>query len=196
MVSGMQESASPFPAPHLPDLPGSCTLDAARMRPVMILRVCPDTNPTYPVDLMRFWNPVPALLLLVGLLSTSCAAPPSEPALEGPVHEFIEAFNAHDVNRMATLVHEDITWLAVQGDSVSVQSQGVDMLKSGLSGYFEAIPSALSTVEAVMEADRFVSVWERAHWESNGQPASQSSLAVYEVVDDRIKRVWYYPEMD
>lgn len=107
----------------------------------------------------------------------------------------MSAYNAHDIPAMLALVHPDVQWLSVEGDSVSVQTDGAEALAESLQGYFQSIPSSRSTVESMMEAGRFVTVWERAHWERGGKPASQSSLAVYEIADGRIVRIWYYPAM-
>ncbi len=39
----------------------------------------------------------------------------------------------------------------------------------------------------------FVSTVERATWKRGDQPMSQDSFAVYEIREQRILRVWYYP---
>lgn len=111
------------------------------------------------------------------------------------VEQFIAAYNAHDVSVMLSLVNPEIQWLSIEGDSIAVQANGADELANSLRAYFESSPSSRSTVESMMEADRYVSVWERAHWELRGEPASQSALAVYEIENGRISRVWYYPAM-
>lgn len=97
---------------------------------------------------------------------------------------------------MLSLVHPNVQWLSVMGDTVSVQTNGADELAESLLGYFESLPSSRSTVESMMQAGRFVSVWERAHWERDGESQSQSSLAVYEINDGAITRIWYYPAME
>ncbi len=38
-----------------------------------------------------------------------------------------------------------------------------------------------------------VSAVETAHWQSKGQERSQASLSVYEIIDGKVRRVWYYP---
>lgn len=74
------------------------------------------------------------------------------------------AYSAHDIPAMLALVHPDVQWLSVDGDSVSVQTNGAEALAESLEGYFRSVPSSRSTVESMMEAGRFVTVWERAHW--------------------------------
>ena len=54
------------------------------------------------------------------------------------------------------------------------------------TGYFASIPSARC----------YVVVRERAHWIRDGEELSQTSLAVCEIEDARVRRVWYHPSGD
>lgn len=109
------------------------------------------------------------------------------------VEAFMAAYNDHDVEAMLELVHPEVQWLSVEGDSIHVEADGASALGSAMREYFASTPSSRSTMVDVMEAGRFVSVRERATWEGEEGAGTQSALAVYEVVAGRILQVWYYP---
>ncbi len=136
------------------------------------------------------------LFVLATTMSSTLAQEAPDRSPSRIVEQFISAYNAHDIDAMLGFVHPGVQWLSVDGDTVLVQTSGADELADALKGYFKSVPSSRSTVESMMTAGRFVSVWERAHWERNGAPASQSALTVYEIQDDHIVRVWYYPSME
>ena len=117
----------------------------------------------------------------------------SEPP-EQVVRAFVAAFNAHDPAAMIALAHEDVQWLFVNGDKVMVEAEGKEALKKSMTGYFKSIPSAKSTMEKQMSVGNYVTVWERASWETKNGTRSQAALAVYLVEQGKIRRVWYYPE--
>ena len=48
-------------------------------------------------------------------------------------------------------------------------------------------------IEKRLGVGRFAAVRERAYWMRGGVEVSQASLAVYEIRDGLIRRVWYYP---
>lgn len=111
------------------------------------------------------------------------------------VEKFIEAFNRHDVDAMAALTDPGVQWLSVNGDKISVETSGQDALRGSMKSYFASIPTAKSKIERSMVAGHFVTVWERATWQAKSGEKSQSSLAVYELKEGKILRVWYYPVM-
>lgn len=138
---------------------------------------------------------LPPLLTVVALalaLPMSLAASTDESPLK-TVESFMAAYNAHDVDAMVALSHPEIQWLSLEGAAIAIEAEGADALKAAMESYFAAIPSSRSVAESTMEAGRFVSVWERAEWQGKDGPQSQSALAVYEVEDRKIRRVWYYP---
>lgn len=136
-----------------------------------------------------------ALPMLFVIMSTAITSAQDSSA-ESPtstVERFIAAFNSHDVEAMLQLTHADVQWLYIHEDTLMLEANGVAALEKAMRGYFSMIPSAHSTVEAKMEAGEFVSVWERVRWEGKNGEKTQSSLAVYEVKEGLIRRVWYYP---
>lgn len=79
---------------------------------------------------------------------------------------------------MLALSHPQVQWLSVSGDTISVEADGAEALKTAMEEYFEAVPSSRSSAEAVMEAGRFVSVWERARWHGAKRPGSLSRFPI------------------
>ncbi len=104
-----------------------------------------------------------------------------------------KAFNEHDVNAMAANVTNDIKWLSIVGDSLVIEASGREALKEGMQSYFKAIPSTRSEIEAALLSGSFVAVRERAFWKGKDGEQSQFSLAVYEMRNEKIVRVWYFP---
>lgn len=109
------------------------------------------------------------------------------------VEAFMAAYNDHDVEAMLELVHPEVQWLSVEGDSIHVEADGASALGRAMRAYFTSTPSSRSMVDDVMGAGRFISVRERATWEGEDGTRVQSALAIYEVENGRILRVWYYP---
>jgi len=113
---------------------------------------------------------------------------------EAVVRAQLAAFNAQDVEAMVRQVAQDFVWYTIKGDEMSVEVRGIEALKKGMHSYFMSLPSARSEIHTMSTNGNFVSVRERATWKSKtGEDRSQNALAVYEVVDGRIRRVWYYP---
>ena len=114
-------------------------------------------------------------------------------AAERVVRDFVDAYNRHDVSAMLALTDTAVTWLSIIGDSVRVETRGAAALRRSMEGYFRSVPTARSTIEALRVVGPWVTVEERAHWTAAAGPRSQAAVAVYEVRDGRIRRVWYYP---
>ena len=107
---------------------------------------------------------------------------------------YVEAYNDRDLEAMLALMHEDVEWLSVQGSETAVFANGKADLAAQMEGYLASQSATYSTVEGSVGDGRFVAVREVAHWtDAEGNARSQSSLAIYEIVDGLVRRVWYYP---
>ena len=104
----------------------------------------------------------------------------------------MDAYNAHDIDAMLALVSEDLTWFTVEQDEVRTEIEGTYYLELGMTGYFQAMPESRSEIRALSVSGNFVSVVEQAYWQSDGEIGTQCALAVYQIEDERIRRVWYY----
>ena len=132
------------------------------------------------------------------LLTLAITAVATSPAAEThPSIELVErlqaAFNEHDVMAMAKCVTSDIAWYSVNGGEIAAEAVGKTALIEGMNAYFDAIPTARSETEHAYVSGKYVIARERAFWEQEGVTQSQSSLAIYEIEDNLIVRVWYYP---
>ena len=109
------------------------------------------------------------------------------------VEQFVAAFNAHDAEQMAKYVTEDVQWLSVNGDKITIETQGKENLVKAMNGYFASCPSCQSELQDFTVLGSRVSVVEQASWRRNGESHAQSSLAVYEFSSNLIRRVYYFP---
>lgn len=140
---------------------------------------------------------MPSSASIVAAQAAGAAAPttssPRDTSAAAVVRAYIEAYNAHDVEKVLTFLAPDFVWLSITADSVSVEARGVDAIRAQLVDYFRSLPSARSTLEDVSALGPWVSARERAHWVSASGPRSQASLSMYEVRGGLLRRVWYYP---
>lgn len=110
------------------------------------------------------------------------------------VNALIDAFNEHDPKKMVKLVDPGIElyYVGDNGKTEMSLSSATDLEKE-MSGYFRAVPDVKSTIKDLTVAGRFVSAQERVEWTRQGKKVSQFSLSVYEIQNEKIRRVWYYP---
>lgn len=127
------------------------------------------------------------LLLLPAAAMAADAAAPAD-----VVQRFVAAFNGRDLPEMLALAHPDIEWLSVSGSDAATETRGRKELEASLSSYFESCPSCRSTVAIGATTGPYVAAVEIARWETESGTRSQSSLSVYEIVEGRVRRVWYY----
>lgn len=132
------------------------------------------------------------------MLATGCGGEPAPPSasspVTAPVTAFVEAYNARQLSPMTALMHPDIQWLAIDGDSVVVMADGKADLSAQMETYMASPSATRSTLSTPIVDGRFVAVQETAHWTNDaGDATAQSSLAIYELEDGLIRRVWYYP---
>lgn len=109
------------------------------------------------------------------------------------VNGLMAAFNAHDVEAMREFWADDIVWYDVDGDRMTASVSGAAALETGMQDYFRAFPDVRSTLSGAHESGPYLIGVEVATWTSKNGPRSQSGPVVYEVRDQKIKRVWYYP---
>ncbi|MEM9532993.1 MAG: nuclear transport factor 2 family protein [Pseudomonadota bacterium] len=112
------------------------------------------------------------------------------------VHQYVDAYNRGDVEAMAQLMHPDIEWLSISGSSAAVLASGKEALIADLRAHLKGAPAGnRSELGRIIVTGNTASVVETAHWISkSGEARSQSSMAVYETIGDRmIRRIWYFP---
>jgi hypothetical protein len=112
---------------------------------------------------------------------------------EQRVRDYVSAFNKHDIDTMLGMVSDDIQWLSVAGDKITVETQGKSKLRESLAAYFKSTASVKSELEWVRVTASRVAALERAAWQAKSGPKSQASLSIYEFNGGLICRVYYYP---
>ncbi|MEM8771044.1 MAG: nuclear transport factor 2 family protein [Pseudomonadota bacterium] len=140
--------------------------------------------------------------LFVGILFllAACAPDAERNAPVEPVGETVdvvkglmEAFNAHDPDAMRAYWHDDVEWIEISGDSASTVTASADQLRNELVVYFENFPTVSSGLKDIAVNGNFLTAVETPVWEEDGERKSQSSIVVYEFLDGKVKRFWYYP---
>lgn len=132
--------------------------------------------------------------MLTPLLLLAAAAPaPAEPA--EVVASFVAAYNARDYYAMGAALEPEAKWYSVEGPEVSVEGSGAEALVGWTRNYLgKSCTTCRSELLGITTSGRFVSTVERASWtDGEGACRAQSSPAVYEVVEGRIRAVWYFP---
>ena len=134
-------------------------------------------------------------LIVFALLSLSaCAALSQEDAKSVVVRNYLEAFNAHDAEAMASMVTEGIRWISIGPDGLAVQFEGKSRLIKDMNSYFDSCPTCRSSIGDLVSTDTRVSVVETASWTAGGELRSQRSLAVYEFSGEFIASVYYFAD--
>ncbi len=122
--------------------------------------------------------------------------PVAERAAEDVIQEQLRAFNAHDANAMVANLHEDFAWFGVDSNVMTLEMQGRGNFFNSMREYFNGVPGARAEIEEIFVAGVFVTALERSYWLQGDGEVSQASLAIYEIRDGLIYRVWYYPAFD
>ena len=133
-------------------------------------------------------------IILVSLVSLACQSAAAQQHTD-VIDKFVTAFNAHDAAKMASMVSEEFQLFSMNEEGqADLATSGPAALESEMTQYFAGLPSVRSTIDGRNEVGNYVSFRETASWKAkDGQEKSQSSLAVYQVKDNKIHRVWYYP---
>ena len=131
-----------------------------------------------------------SVTLFIALLANAAAADSDQEKL---VRNFVAAYNAHDVSNMMNFVSHDIRLIYVSRNVSATDADNKIQLHGILVEYFTNYPDSRSEIEDISVTGRFVSTTERAFWSVNGEDKTQFALAVYEICNELICAVWYYP---
>ena len=137
------------------------------------------------------------IITMIALLFAAVAAHAQEPeqaeANEKIVRDYLRAFNERDVARMAGMVTEDVQWISINGDKLTVDADRREALVASMRGYFKSPYAATSTLEWIQTTPSRASAFEKATWTAGESTRSQRSLSIYEFRDGLIARVYYHP---
>ena len=135
------------------------------------------------------------LLLLIGLLIVIFSLHGNEEMSQQAkiISAYSAAWNAKKLDEMAALMHPEIEWLSVVGSAVKVETKGKEQLVDSLKAWFASPSLPTGSLRDWSINGNFVAVTETASWLDDAkQTQSQSSLTVYELEDNLIRRVYYY----
>lgn len=138
------------------------------------------------------------LLLFIGLLIVVFSLHANQEMSQQTkiISAYSAAWNAKNLDEMAALMHPEIEWLSVVGSAVKVETKGKEQLVDSLKAWFESPSLPTGSLRDWSINGNFVAVTETASWLDDAkQTQSQSSLTVYELEDNVIRRVFYYPSI-
>ena len=169
------------------------------MRPFVIgllsctlLAGCIDPADQVPPTKSKYEKPKPAKTQPVKSRSTEVMRLP-----KAIVSAHVDAFNEGDVEGMSKMQHPNIEWLNINGSTMTVQASGRAALAKNMQDYFNASTRVTGTLKDWSLNGDFVSVTETVRWKAaDGKAKSQSALTVYQLEDNLIRRVWYYPSVE
>ncbi len=126
-------------------------------------------------------------------LHSPAAELPADPS--AAVRALIQAYNERDHAEYASMLAEDVRWYSINGNEISVEGEGAAAIAAWTRSYLEeSCTTCRSELLSVARSGRFVATIERASWTgADGSCLTQTSPAVYEVIDGRVRAVWYYP---
>ena len=138
------------------------------------------------------------LALFLVLIGTGCASTPSPSgrnagAASTVVRGYEAAFNAHSPEQVGRWLHEDLSWLAIDGDQARLEARGRAAMLQWLQGYFAQLPDVSARIETFHGDGRYVAVHECLSWHHEGQARQQCAHGTYEIDNGLIRRVWYWP---
>ncbi len=132
-----------------------------------------------------------SIVLLIGLLiSPLSQANESETQV---VKSFVEAYNQQDLEGMLDLTTSDVSWMSVESKKLSIITAGKEQLSKAIQGFFANGNHGRSEILSIQGSGDFVHTVEKAIWSSEGKEKSQCSVAIYELKEQKILNVWYYP---
>lgn len=107
------------------------------------------------------------------------------------VVQYVSAYNSAGIKTMQELMADNIQWMSIADSQITVETKNKKQLVKAMADYFKSGATQSEIVNSYANG-RFVSVVEKASWESGGQIKSQCSPALYEFQAGLIKNVWYF----
>ena len=136
------------------------------------------------------------LLFVLAVPTTGISKVYSESEKEKLVQQLVAAFNDRNVSRMLELVDEDVQWLTISRDKVTVETSGKKALRNWMVSYFRTCESCKSSLDWIQSRGNRVLAMERATWLSKTGLKSHATLSIYEFRNHKIVRVYYFPSED
>jgi len=134
------------------------------------------------------------LIICTSLVVVAGSNTDSQPkSNEQRVRDYVAAYNERKLDVMMAMVSDDVQWLDIAGDKITVETQGKTKLRESLTSYWKSVPTSKSELEWIQSTGSRVAAKEKAIWQAKSGEKSQSSLSVYEFQNGLIARVHYFP---
>lgn len=133
------------------------------------------------------------LLCMTGLLLGCQSRQYKQPTIDNPATAFVAAYNAHDIDRMLSLVHPELRYMFINNEQLHLETNSKKVLANYLVDFFKQQPKAQSKVISSQQHGPFIQQIEQAiYTTAAGVVRSQCSLSVYQMQDQLIINVWYF----
>lgn len=143
--------------------------------------------------------------LILSAFAASFLISCSQPAVNGSqppaqkghpiIQAYSQAYNDKDIGTMEALMHPNIEWVSISGNEIEVHVSGKATLSKEMQEWFKNPKLPKGSLRDWSLNGDYVGVTETAHWVSeSGEEKSQSALTVYELKDNLVRRVYYYPQ--
>lgn len=128
---------------------------------------------------------------LSGCVSTQGVAAKHSP-LTGVVAQYFDALNRRDLLALAAYVTPDVEWYSIVAGERILEVSGREPLTQALQGYFDATKRTHWAIKSVQSVANTIAIVERSEWSEAQGTQARDSIAVYEFVDGRIRRMTHY----
>jgi len=125
---------------------------------------------------------------------TACSEPKIQKG-HPVIQAYSNAYNEKNIEAMRTLMHPDIEWVAIEGNDIKVHVSGKETLAKEMENWFENPNLPKGALRDWSISGNNIAVTETAYWTTDkGEEKSQSALTVYELENNLVRRVYYFPE--
>lgn len=105
----------------------------------------------------------------------------------------VEAFNSKDINSLVRNVTQDFKWYYIGSDSLILEVDGQEKFRTSMESYFNFISEVETVIDDYTVEGNKISFKETVHYQTSaGKEGSASAMAIYEIKDGLIFRVWYF----
>lgn len=108
------------------------------------------------------------------------------------IHRYFDALNRRDLLALTAYVTPDLEWYSVVKGQRILEVQGREALAKMLRQYFGAHQRTQWTLKEAQGVADILAIKERSEWTEGAQMQARDSIAVYELIDGRIRRITYF----
>lgn len=131
------------------------------------------------------------LLFFLFLVATfSCA---QENKLSKVLYDQVEAFNNQNVGKLVENVSDDFKYFYISSNELIKEVEGKEDFKKSMEAYFNSGIKVFSEIKSYTIVGNRISFKEVVSYlNKKGEWVYSSSLGVYQIVDKKITRAWYF----